>query len=115
MNYRVTASALTTQEETDDAPISGVIQSITAHFPPGVNALVELFVYHERKQILPEGRTGVTLDDATETFSINEPIGQGDKIKVRIVNHDDTWEHTISVIIAIAGTGEEIVCKGGIC
>lgn len=115
MNYRVTASALTTQEETDDASISGIIDSIIAHFPPGVNALVELFVFHERQQILPEGRTGVTLDDATQSFTINEPIEQGDKIKVRVVNHDDTWQHTISVIISIRGTGEDIVCPGGIC
>lgn len=71
------------------------------HFPPGVNSLVEIFIYHKTEQILPEGRTGITLDNTTQPFDINEPVIKNDPIMVKAVNHDEANSHTISVIIYV--------------
>jgi len=101
INFRMTVNALSDSSSIEYSPVTGVIRSAVLHFPPGVNALCEVFIYHKTKQILPEGRTGITLDDATQTFDINEPVVENDPIKVRVINHDDTWEHTIAVIVII--------------
>lgn len=94
---------LAKKDEIQYSPISGTIKNITLHFPPGCSSLVEVFVYHIKKQILPVGRTGVALDDATEVFHINEQIKQGDAIQVTAINHDDTYPHTVTILIYIGG------------
>ena len=100
LNFRKTISALTEEEEIKYSPFTGTIKQVIMHFPPGANSLVEVKVYHGSKQIVPE-KGGVALDNATPTFMIEEPVREGDAIKVVWINHDDTYEHTISVIVGI--------------
>ena len=109
LNYRMTVSPLTEERETKYSPLTGVIKDAILHFPSGCSSLVEVFIFHKTKQILPEGRIGVALDDATQKFSINEPIKKKEPIEVRVINHDDTWEHTITCVIEVEGTPLEVV------
>lgn len=71
------------------------------HFPPGCCSLVELFIHKKKEQILPEGKTGIALDNATYIFQIDKPVTQGDPIQVTAVNHDDTYSHTVTAIIYV--------------
>jgi len=105
LNFRKTIPPLTQEEESKPSPATGIIKQIVLHFPPGCNSLVEVKVYHGSKQILPE-KGGIALDDATPTFGANEPVKIGDDIRVVWINHDDTYEHTISAIVYI----EETAC-----
>jgi len=104
LNFRKTVAALTQEEESKSVPATGIVKQIVVHFPPGCNSLVEVKVFHGSKQILPE-KGGIALDDATVPFGANEPVKVGDIIKVVWINHDDTYEHTISVVVYIEETG----------
>jgi len=100
LNFRKTVQPLTEEYEIKPSIWDGTIRQITVHFPPGCNALVEVKVYHGGTQILPE-KGGLALDDATPTFVVNRPVRAGDPIRVEWINHDDTYEHTVSVIVGI--------------
>jgi len=100
INFRKTVQPLTEESMVKTSPITGTIKQVTMHFPPGCNSLVEVKVYHGSKQIVPE-MGGIALDNATPTFIVEEPVKQGDAIKVFWINHDDTYEHTITVVVGI--------------
>jgi len=100
LNFRKTVQPLTEEYEVKPSPVTGIIKQVTIHFPPGCNSLVEVKVFHGSKQIVPE-KGGVALDDATPSFILEEKVNLGDSIRVDYVNHDDTYDHTISVIVGI--------------
>ena len=100
LNFRNTIAALSEDHEIKRSLENGTIKEITVHFPPGANALVEVKVFHGSTQILPE-KGGLALDDATPSFSIERAIKAGDSVRVGWVNHDDTYSHTISVVVGI--------------
>jgi hypothetical protein len=102
LNFRQEVAALSEEHEIKTSLWKGTIKDIIVHFPPGANALVEVRVFHGSTQILPE-KGGVALDDATPIFGVERPINLGDHIRVEWANHDDTYEHTISVIVNIEG------------
>lgn len=107
INFRRTVSAQDSDTQTKESTILGTIKNVILHFPPGCNALVEVRVSHGTKQIVP--REGyIALNDATPTFEVNEPINVGDSILVEIINHDSTYSHTISTIINISESPEEV-------
>jgi len=81
-----------------------MIRYAILHFPPGCSSLVEIFIHKKTEQILPEGRIGIALDDATQLFDINEPVTKGDPIRVTAINHDEMYEHTVTTIIYIEKT-----------
>jgi len=97
----MTVSALEEKKETQYSPVTGIIRSAVLHFPPGCNSLVEVFIHRKTEQILPEGRVGIALDDATQVFQINEPVVHGEPIQVTAINHDSTYSHTITVIVYV--------------
>lgn len=101
LNFRVTIPTLDRENPVRYAPVSGTIDTVVLHFPAGVQGLVEVFIYHGEEQILPEGRTGIALDGATQVFDIHEPIRQDEPIQVTFINHDDSYEHTISCILSL--------------
>jgi len=78
-----------------------MIRSAVLHFPPGCHSLVEIFIHKKTEQILPEGRTGIALDNATQVFQIDEPITHGEPIMVTAINHDSVYSHTVTAIIYI--------------
>jgi len=87
--------------EVEEAPVTGKIKSALIHFPARCNALVEVELYKRKKKILPDTRYGIALDDATERFDIGEPVEIGDSIEVITKNHDNTYNHTIVVIVEV--------------
>jgi len=100
----MTVNSLEEAREVQYSPVTGIIRHAVLHFPPGCNSLVEIFIHRRTEQILPEGRVGIALDDATQLFEINEPVIKGDPIRVIARNHDDTYPHTVTAIIYIEKT-----------
>lgn len=100
INFRNTVASLNESTQTERVDVIGKIESITLHFPPGCNALVEATVWHGTCQILPE-RGGISMNDATPSFPMNVPVQVGDQITFKIQNHDDTNPHTLSAVVSI--------------
>ena len=100
LNFRNTVAALSEDYEIKRSLEDGTIKELVVHFPPGCNALVEVKVYHGSTQILPE-KGGLALDDTSPTFIVERAVKAGDPIRVEWINHDDTYSHTISVIVGI--------------
>ena len=87
--------------EVEESPATGEIRTALIHFPARCNALVEVELYHGKKKILPSTRYGIALDDTTQRFEIGEPITAGDAIEVIVKNHDNTYDHTIVVVVEV--------------
>lgn len=108
VNFRITTASLQTSRPVRYSPESGIINSAIIHFPSGCDQLVEVLVYHKTVQILPTpvpgqgAQVGIALDDTTQSFDIREPVRRNDPLQVLVYNHDNTYEHTISVVILIA-------------
>jgi hypothetical protein len=100
LNFRKTVQPLTEEYEIKPVTEYGTIKQITVHFPDGCNSLVEVKVFHGTRQILPE-KGGIALDNATPSFVIERDVSLGDPIRVEWINHDDTYPHSISVIVSI--------------
>lgn len=102
------ASSLSSARQIRYTPISGVIEHVTVSWPRGCNFLVEVLFEHKRVQIIPyptQGTTrGIALDNFTETLKPNWPVMHGDAIEMVILNHDDTYDHTISALMRIRET-----------
>jgi len=111
--YRITCPALTAVSEVESASISGVIKSAYIHMPKNTASLVEIEIWLRTEKILPDTRIGIVGDDMRERFSIGKPCNIGDDIKVIVKNHDDTYEHTIVVIIELEETegGKVVVVR----
>jgi len=100
LNSRITVPSLDTVTDTISAPMSGTLTQIIMHFPPGCLSYVEVSVNHGGKNICPS--TGsIALDNATPPFQIHEEVMVGDPIIITYTNHDDTYDHTISVILTL--------------
>lgn len=100
LNFRETVGTLSEITKAKTCQTKGTINQITMHFPSGCNALVDVAVFKNSQQIVPD--TGfISLNDATPQFFIDKPIDVGDEITVRFVNADSAWPHTISVIVGI--------------
>jgi len=99
--YRMPIPSLAVVSDVKEAPATGKIKSALIHFPARCNALVEIEVYKRKKKILPSTRDGIALDDVTERFNIDEDVEIGDPIEVIGKNHDNTYDHTIIVIIEV--------------
>ena len=100
LNFRETVGTLTEVTKAKTCQTKGTINQITMHFPSGCNALVDVAVYKNSQQIVPD--TGfISLNDATPQFFTDKSIDVGDEITVKFVNADASWPHTISVIVGI--------------
>ncbi len=100
LNFKKTVAALGEYSENQGIQGSGQLNQIIVHFPPGCSALVDVRVFLNSEQILPN-LGYLALDDATPTFSFAKVIRMGDNLRVEMVNTDDTYPHTISVIANI--------------
>ena len=104
INFRKTVQPLTAEHQEERIPVSGYIKEIITHFPPGCNSLIGIRIFLNGKQILPQVGV-VALDGATERFAIIEQCKKGDWLRVDWENHDDTYSHTVSIIVN--GEGHE--------
>lgn len=102
LNYKETVASLAENKPTQYSPVDGIIERAVIHFPSGCNGLVEVELYHKAKKIFPNTRGGIALDDATQTFSLHEPVTSNDPIQVIFTNHDGTNSHTLSAVIYIS-------------
>jgi hypothetical protein len=100
LNFRETVGTLTEITRAKTCQTKGTINQITLHFPSGCNALVDVAVFKNSQQLVPD--TGfISLNDATPQFFTDKPIDVGDEVTVKFVNADSTWPHTISVVVGI--------------
>lgn len=104
INFRETVEPLAELGEADTiefSPATGTIDSCLLHFPEGCNALVEVMLYCRKQQILPTNRSSIALNNATNLYDLNHPVRDRDSIYLKIINHDSTYSHTITAVIAI--------------
>lgn len=113
INYRVTVSKLSTASSIKFAPISGLLENALISFPPGSNCLVECIIYYKTVQIFPHPPGGIALDNATVERYINRTVNKNDPLEVRLLNHDEGYEHTITVVLHIKEVGIEITPRRG--
>ena len=97
-----TVPAATAQQIVDFSPLTGRITSVTFHFPPGCNALVDVAFWKGGIQISPK-QGFLALDDATPTYPMSEPVRGWDRLWILIRNTDAVNQHTPSVIVTIEG------------
>jgi hypothetical protein len=103
INFRETVQPLKGLEVDKICPISGKIKSVTMSFPPGCNNLVEVAFGHSAQKVCPSTEY-IALDSATPTFDgIEEPVEEKERLWVEILNGDNTYPHTISVLVVITG------------
>jgi len=102
INFRKEVQPLTADSEIQEIYVNGTIKEIVTHFPPGCNALVGIKVFLNTQQILPQEGV-IALDNATQAFKLAVPCRKSDKLRVDWENHDDTYPHTVSVIVNIEG------------
>lgn len=102
LNFRITVNPLSIGKQTDTSPLTGTVSSVTLSYPRGAQ-LVESFLYIRGRQVFPEGRVGIIIDGVTKEFTVREPVGKGDPITVKVVNHDSAWSYSISCIVKIEG------------
>lgn len=102
LNFRETVASLAETTVNRKSELTGKIRFITVHFPPGVSSLVDVAVYCNSVQIIPD-KGFLALDSATPIFEPSHDISSGDTVSVYIGNADDTNEHTISVVVEIIG------------
>jgi len=108
MTYRKTAASLKTASQTRWTPVKGIINRITISWPRGCNFLVEVMFNDRTVQFLPtpetggSGTRGVALDNFTETLNPAWPVEKDTPIEMFLINHDNTYSHTISAIVHIS-------------
>lgn len=108
VNYRIETESLNMSRVTRYSPETGILNSAIIHFPAGCEMLVEVFINHKMKQVLPTpvkggtgGSVGVALDDTTQSFNINIPVKRDDPLEVLIYNHDEENSHTLTIVLLI--------------
>lgn len=112
MGFRKEAESLNTASEIYYCPIGGIIKRVTISWPRGCNFLVEVIFRHKTVQFIPTPdvggtvtHTGITLDNFTETLWPSWPVRRDDPAEMYLINHDNTYDHTISAIVHIEGDG----------
>jgi len=84
-------------------PLTGRIKSITMSWPPGCENLVDVAFGDAGGKVCPYNDY-IALDDASPTYTdINEPVKTDERLWCKIKNTDDTYPHTISVLVIIVG------------
>ena len=89
------------------APYAGKIPVVKIHWPNGCNGLVDVAVYHGSTQFLPKNGF-LSLNDATETYEVNEPILDQENIWVDIANRDAVNPHQPTIVVRIERQAGEI-------
>jgi hypothetical protein len=88
-----------------------VISYISIRFPPGPLGLLKVAIFYGIKQIFPkEEGTYFAGDDETIAWEECHPLPESPAvIRVRTINEDDTYSHTIYVRIATLREEESTV------
>lgn len=100
VNFQQAVAPLAGGKWGKNCPWDAVITSVTMHFPPGCNALVDVAVGHSNTQMAP-GEGYIALDEATPVIPMYEVVNIGEQLWVEIRNGDAVNPHTISVIVTL--------------
>lgn len=100
LRFQQAVPALVGMTLQDQVPMDGRITQITAHFPNGCNALVDVAVSWKNVQVLPVSGF-IALNDTTTQFPADTPVKQDDILTVQINNGDAANPHTITVVVSI--------------
>ena len=109
MSYMKEVSSLSTASQIYFTPNGGIINRVTVSWPRGCNFLVEVVFRHKTVQFIPTpdtggtGIKGIALDNFTETLWPNWKVRKNDPIEMHLINHDNTFAHTISAVVHIRG------------
>lgn len=103
VNFRQTAEPLIGYLLSERCPIGGKIKSITMSFPPGCSNMVDVACGHGEVKVCPYNDY-IALDEASPTYTgMNEPVKMDERLWCEIKNGDDTFAHTIEVLMVIVG------------
>ena len=104
MSFKYEVPAATGVVLKDKSDLKGEVKQALLHFPDGCNALVEVVVLVQNKQVLPTFGGVVALNDATPPpFRIEKPIKRGEYVRVKIENRDSANPHEITVVAEVEG------------
>lgn len=114
ISYLITAAKLSTGSQYANSPVRGIIRQITVSWPDGCQFLVEALFRRGKIQFYPAPSlgpnlpSGIALNDHTLTTAMNYPIEDTDNLEISIINHDSSNSHTISAVVLVEETTEEI-------
>jgi len=100
INFRETASSGSEVWDKRRSEVSGKMDKVYVYFPPGCNSLVDVAVYVNSTQVVPD-KGFLSLDGANLVLNPNCPVNVGDTISVHVVNTDGAYSHTITVVCQI--------------
>ena len=109
MSYMQLVESLSTASQIFFTPSGGIINRVTISWPRGCNFLVEVIFRHKTVQFIPtpdtggSGIKGIALDNFTETLWPNWEVRKNDPIEMHLINHDNTYSHTIAAVVHICG------------
>jgi hypothetical protein len=94
----------------DVSPVTGIIDQILIHFPPGVNGLVDVAIGHGSVWVAPaitkvQSESYIALNAATPVFDTQEPVNKDEQLWLIVRNRDAVNPHTITAVLVC--TGEE--------
>ena len=94
-------ASLTESRDTAKVLKDGNITQAIVHFPPGANGLVDVAVFRNTEQILPQSGF-IALDDATPAYALNVPTKIGDDVSAIFKNTDSANAHRVTVQITVS-------------
>lgn len=104
VRFRNTVPIATGRVIASRSPLTGNVESIILHFPPGCASLVLVRCgVRGNEQLLPEPPGFIALDDATQEFPVKTKIGFGQRIWAEVLNQDPLNPHTPSIIFNLRG------------
>lgn len=84
----------------EECPFPAYATSICYSFPPGCDYLVSVSVGHGSVLRFPAFGE-LRLDNATPVFNVYDSVEKSERIWCEIKNADDTWSHSIGVILTL--------------
>lgn len=106
LSFRKTVAKLKSDHEDNRVPFDSIVTSVIMQFPAGCNFLVDVrLLYrvadHEYYIIPSVENQFIALDDATPTFHTSYPVSVGKTLRVEWYNYDDTYPHTVPVVVSM--------------
>lgn len=101
LNFKKTVAPLTKETQTLSCHFNGTIKQALITCPYGPSYKVEIQVKKGQEPIFPTSGGYFIIDNATVSIPMSEPIERGDVLSVEWINHDNTFSHTIPVVISI--------------
>ena len=101
INLGGNVAALTESRDVAKILKDGNITQAIVHFPPGANGLVDVALFRNTEQILPQSGF-IALDDTTPAYALNVPAKIGDDISATFRNTDSANAHRVTIQATIS-------------